>query len=221
MYPLISPQIQPGGNGEVLYLPMDEGTGRKVYDASGKGNTGTLVNGTTWVIGAKGNGFGLGFDGSSQYIDLGNSPMLNPTTVFTISAWVFETAVSSSSSFRMVFERELSLAFGIAGSANQFYTSINNGSWNDYYSGYVVPLSTWKHILTTRDVSGNLKFYVDGKLVYSFSGVAISASNTSPSNIGRDPSSAHYYQGTIAEVRIYNRALSAQEIRRLYEQPRF
>ena len=68
---------------------FDEGAGSTVADASGNGNTGT-INGAAWTTQAK-FGRALSFNGTSDYVDLGNRASLRITGSMTWSAWVYAT----------------------------------------------------------------------------------------------------------------------------------
>jgi hypothetical protein len=73
----------------------------------------------------------------------------------------------------------------------------------------------WKHLVALRQ-GGRLKLYVDGKLVArssSFDEAAYDLSTDQPLRIGFGQTD--YFAGRIAEVRIYNKALSTSRIREL------
>ena len=63
-------------NGLVGYWNFDEGTGTTAGDSSGRGNTGTLVNGPTWVAGKVGSG-AVQFDGGAAADDFVNAGSAN------------------------------------------------------------------------------------------------------------------------------------------------
>jgi hypothetical protein len=56
-------------------LKLDEGTGTTTADASGNGNTGTLINGTAWAAGTSGQGVAL--DGVDDYVLIPHSAILD------------------------------------------------------------------------------------------------------------------------------------------------
>jgi hypothetical protein len=64
-------------------------------DSSGNGNHGTLVNGTSWSTGIKGNA--LSFDGVAGNVIISDSSSLGLSNSFTLSAWVFPTAAQNNS----------------------------------------------------------------------------------------------------------------------------
>jgi hypothetical protein len=109
--------------------------------------------------------------------------------------------------------------------------SFNNGPWYlsvgdgsapgvlQFYDGnYIKSTITWNdgawHLLTVKRSSGNLYLYIDG--VSAASPVASSVNYAAAATrIGAIPN-GYYFNGSIDEVRIYNRALSAEEIQLLY-----
>jgi hypothetical protein len=95
---------QSGTSGLVAANGFDEGTGTTVKDLSGKNLTGTIVGATWTTTGMYGNA--LSFNGTSSYVDLGNSSALQLTGSMTIEAWVKAAAnpamTAKSSPNRMV-----------------------------------------------------------------------------------------------------------------------
>ncbi len=76
--------------------------------------------------------------------------------------------------------------------------------------------SSWAHIVGTY-TSGNRRLYINGNLVNSDSQTGTIATNTNGISIGAyggyNGSRGYYYNGEIGLVRVYNRALSAAEVR--------
>ncbi len=85
----------------------------------------------------------------------------------------------------------------------------------DFRPSYTWDLN-WHHIVGTYDGT-IMKIYADGELVdsYTVSGSIISKPSF-PVILGTSQN-IYYFNGLIDEVRIYNRALSAEEIKRHYE----
>src|SRR3989344_3670008 len=100
----------------------------------------------------------------------------------------------------------------------KFYHAINDGtSWAEYITTLAPATNVWYHVAWVRDGNSNLIFYLNGEARANFSSVK------TPFNIGyavRIGSAAGFgfMNGNIDESRVYNRALSADEIRRLYRQ---
>jgi len=194
----------------VLYLDAGiktsySGTGNVWTDLSGNGNNGTLVNG---VVYNSTNGGVLSFDGGSGYVDTG---MTDNFSQFSVSVWFYPT-----------------LFYGEKGIVTKYVSGFSNGNWTLELAGsnllwdindgtqksYQFPLTinTWYHAVGTYDSAGgtnNGKLYVNGLLRGVFSANAM-ALNSDRINIGR--ASTGLFNGYISNVRIYGRALSADEI---------
>jgi hypothetical protein len=193
---------------------------------SGNGLTGTLV-GATWTMGEYGNG--LSFNGSSNYVDVGNPSALQLTGSATWSAWVYATSdprddgnmiAKSQGIFGWQFKTSPDtgphrFAIGITGPGN---------TWVQRNGTTVRALNTWNHMAGVYNAAvQTLDIYVngvldDGILSSASPGVAptVPASqlnNASANvNIGRRTDAGYYFSGDIDEVRVYGRALTPSEI---------
>ena len=91
-----------------------------------------------------------------------------------------------------------------------------DGTRKDLESSFLPTVSEWTHLCGTIS-EGYIKLYVNGILneteTYTGDLRTISTITTIGNFDGSD-----FFNGSIDEVRIYNRALSADEIRNLYEQ---
>jgi hypothetical protein len=81
-------------NGLVGYWSFNEGAGTAAMDSSGNGNTGTLINGPTWVSGKSGTA--LSFDGADDYVEIPETQSLNLSSALTVSAWINNQASTDS-----------------------------------------------------------------------------------------------------------------------------
>lgn len=198
---------------------FNEGAGNKVYDIAGK-NTGTLTNGPTW----RGGKFGkvINFDGVDDYVlmDIGGSV---PTSI-TLSAWIYPTAGG------VVFT-ELGQGVINSGWHESQMEVLSTGEIKvGYWAGSLYSLSlgtfnlnSWHHVVLTFDDSNNLASgYVNGVLRNSGT-----SNKQYPPNlwysVGALSATSHgdgtYFNGSIDNARLYNRALSAGEVQRLYSEP--
>ncbi len=205
-------------NGLVGYWTMDGRTisGTSMTDQSGQGNTGTLVNTPTQVIGKIGQG--LQFDGSSQYIDAGTPVM--PTSAFTLSGWIYPTSYAS-------VQGQI-ISKGYDGSNTQWeLILLNSGKAQiDTYvtptqkgvtSSATIPLNKWTYLTGSFDGT-TWRIYINDSLD-SFnvqSGPVATGAKLDIGAVDIIGTSGQYFPGKIDDVRIYNRALSLTEIRQLY-----
>jgi hypothetical protein len=205
--------------GLIGYWSFDEGDGTVVYDSSGNGNDGTIY-GATWN-GGYCNG-GLQFNGTSDYIEIPDSVSLSPTSAITVEAWVKADFETVSSSGRAILAKgdtpSIAPDYVLAVSSSKqisFYISDSAGhAYPDPFptTTYTIKTGKWYHIAGTYDGS-MVKLYVNGKLEDQFPGSIALNDSDRPLYIGRwragDPA---YWAGIIDEVKIYNRALTQEEI---------
>ena len=163
--------------------------GNIVLDDSGSGNNGT-VHGATLVGGLRQRGNALRFDGVDDFVQF---PSL---TGKSISMWVFISS-SQGSGWRYLLDAR-------DGTANSWYTSHGIGSFwavqhvngvRTSVSWAAIPIDTWVHLY----LQGSSNFTDNINLMSRF---------TNNENLN----------GTIDDVRIYNRALTSQEVKDLYVQ---
>jgi glucose/arabinose dehydrogenase len=210
--------VVPPPSGLVAAYSFNEGTGTAAGDASGHGLTGT-ISGATWTTAGK-YGNALSFNGTSSYVNLGNPTALQLTGSMTWSAWIYATAnpaddgqiIAKSSGAGWQFKTSPdtgphTFAVGV---------SANSSSLTQRYSTTARALNTWYHVAGVYNATARtLDIYVNGVLDDGVLRGTVPASqynSTQNVNIGRRPSGGFYFQGTIDEVRIYNRALSQSEI---------
>jgi hypothetical protein len=99
----------------------------------------------------------------------------------------------------------------------QFYYNGHTGTWPYKESISAVPLNQWSHLVITYDRS-NVRFYINGNLDNT-APLSVSLGKTiSPVTIGCDiAGSLEWFQGSIDDVRIYNRALSSEQVFAQYQ----
>ncbi|MHC4457061.1 MAG: LamG-like jellyroll fold domain-containing protein [Planctomycetota bacterium] len=199
-------------DGLVSHWTFDEGEGSTAYDSAGD-NNGTLIGDANWTSGKIGGAIIL--DGNGDYVDCGNDSSLNVEDI-TISAWINPDTIPS-------------LATGIVFKVNSYQTNLFGGRlkwgiWSDYlFSNYDFTTHTneWHHTVITFEKTGTnqgeAKIYIDG--VLDNSGSLSQDIDPTGSNlyIGyKSDLSGAYFDGLIDDVRIYERALSDEEVWQLY-----
>jgi hypothetical protein len=198
----------------VGYWKFDETSGSTAYDSSGNGNNGN-VNGSTWTTGRVGNA--LSFDGSNDYVEVQNSPSLNSTQEITVMTWI-----NASSQQTYAWPRIACKMFWLN---SGWCFLVKNDSrvlrWEIYTPNQRVVNGTtnildnqWHHVAGTYD-KNNLTIYVDGIFEANLTENADMINNNINLTIGS--SGSQWFKGSIDEVKIYNRALSAEEIRNEYQ----
>lgn len=219
-------------DGLVGHWTLDEGEGLVAYDVSGNGNHGILIDTPKWVDGKISGA--LNFTNSS-YIRVENSKTLNPPEAITVSAWVkFNNLDYTGNSGRLHFIARKGapdslnphygwwFAYDNRNNQRTFnYTCFGNssggyaGGGNNFYEQQITfSNNQWYHIsFSVGDSLGRL--FIDG----SQYGATKSFYNLQLFDVQRDLFLGHpnqFADNIIDDVRIYNRALSPEEIQDLY-----
>ena len=195
----------------VGYWPMDGSW----EDKSRNGNDGTAGNGAVFSSDAKVGSNAGSFDGADDYVTVGTDADILFTGPHTLESWVKFTGFPTQWTPISIVQQ---LRYGL------WYDSISKmirahrdaGSTISYLDVYVsLTTNTWYHVVQVFDGT-NLSIYVNGQLLAK--GPGLTGANTNSSNsaiIGRgwNTSDASKLQGLMDDVSIYNRALTAEEIR--------
>jgi len=211
-------ELEPFNSSLVLYLDMDEWNGTYVKDRTNYSNDGLIV-GANRSYGQL--GWGMEFDGKKDYIDIGDpsdgSLDFGTDTDFTIAFWVKETISSSrpiihkkSGSFSSI-----SAGYTIWELSDDVKFAISDGTTNVNVNGGKIKGGLWHHVVATADRDGNLVIYRDGIERDSADISSIgNANNNQPLSFAFKTD--NYFPGSLDEVKIWNIALSADEVAKLY-----
>ena len=201
------------GQKPVAQWDLDEGKGDTVRDASGNGNDGK-VHGAKWVKLPK--GYALEFDGSNDYVNCGRGRSLDITGPVTLEAWI----------------NPLAKPAGETGIVGKFFSSYMLSYYGDDNCWWYIASGTnhtkahlirneWQHVAVTFD-GESLASYVNGRLI-SKEKTKFPAPNSGndfligcaiPDAQAKDPAYAKisFFKGMVDAVRVYDRALTAEEI---------
>lgn len=194
---------------------MDEGLGDTAYDISSKANHG-VIHGASWVDGKFGKA--LEFEGSSNYLEVTDAVSLRPLS-FSFLFWMYIYSGCEKTVVLSKENRTIKVGFWIDSPLTADYrprlTLFNGVSGVDVVTSSETLVTTkWYHVAFTYNyVSGSANVYING--VNRGNG---SFSNFVPSSVPLWVGKVAdlYFKGIIDEVRIYNRALSAEEILDIY-----
>jgi hypothetical protein len=185
------------------------GSGTTWTDLSGNGNTGTLTNGPTY---SSSNGGNIVFDGSNDYVSFTSNPPL--TNQISVDVWVNLTATTPNGN-GWILGREGSYRLTYASSSFQWVCATVNNGWYTAGTPVGANLTTTNSIINvvgTYDGSNN-RIYVNGILIST--GSAISGNILTTGNyylVRSDAGNIDYGKLNMYSHKLYNRALTAQEI---------
>ncbi len=176
-------------------------------DSSGNANDLTLHNDPPYTAGRIGQALEL--NGTDQYASRDSSTI--PNSSFSISVWA--SLHSMDSRWTDFFRRDGSWALQ-ADSHGRLSLEITG--IHDAVSTVALPLDTWVHLTVTYD-TGTVRYYKDGVLVDTRTEVPEPEPGTGALYFGGYPPWSTYLDGAIDQVKIWNRALSAEEVHTEYQ----
>jgi hypothetical protein len=217
--PRIITPADPGAGGLVGLYTMEG----NVQDSSGKAMDGTASGNPGYDQSVAGYGKALYFDGAGDYVSLPVGPLISSSSSMTIAG-----RVSLFSTSRL-WQRVLDFGTGVD---NYMFLSPNNGATGTLRFAIRIPgvaeqavtapkplTEGWHHVAIVIDgATGALQLYQDGLLVASGATTVLpkDLGNTTQNWLGRSQFEADpFFGGALDDLRIYNRALSAGEIRYL------
>ncbi|MEM4455328.1 MAG: LamG domain-containing protein [Thermofilaceae archaeon] len=162
---------------------------------------------------------GLWFDGATARVVVPHSDVLNiaPGNRITITMWAYLTGWQRGLPVGVVIDKrtEGQANYNWEFNATSMIMRVHAGG---RLFGVTVPhsLNQWNFYAMVLD-GARLSGYLNAELKAERSDVAPSATNTVDLHIGQHPAGTYRTLGIIADVRIYNRALTADEIRAIYE----
>jgi len=205
--------------GLVAYYPFNG----NAKDESGNWSDGKVVGATLTEDRHDGRGKAYSFDGVDDYISLGD---LDLTGSLTLNAWI-NSDVIKGDHYHDIIHKKQSLNFRAGGKGNtkgKLLGNVNSEGNARSYSSSTLSIGIWQMMTMVFDANtGTLKLYVEGqdKTVVNNAGPGGARQNNFAMHIGSysDPSlsSNEWFHGSIDDVRIYNRALSAEEVKALYD----
>jgi hypothetical protein len=206
--------------GQLGYWAFDDGSGTTATDGSGNGNHGQLRNGPTWVVGKLGQA--LQFDGVDDYVEVPHNAKLEPTTgKATVSVWINAKRHTGPNNAQW----QGILAKGGAPRLYNLYTQQNqtlhfstgpSGAYIGSSSTGQVPLNEWVHVAIVVD--GAHLYYLNGAPAGTGgTGATVPTGSSAALTIGRTNETDREFLGMIDDVRLYDVALTAEEVKSLFE----
>jgi len=190
-------------------------TGRDIIrDKSRHMNHGMCVNETN-IIQTKEGTSAFSFNGVNDYVNCGNDTMLNPIEAITIELWAkVDAADMGESLYAPIIRRNntylLRADNGTIGVNFNFFIYYGTNWEPGAYSVSRFAFGVWHHVVGTYDRQ-HVRIYVNGKLKSSSARTGAMPLNENNTVVGFWNND--FFPGLIDEVRIYDRALSLEEVR--------
>ncbi len=204
-------------HGQVAWWHAEGNANDSVGGANG------FLEGVSFAPGKVGRAFQ--FNGSTSSVRVPDTPSLDITNNWTLAAWVYTTSLSGHKGGAQGVVSKVGggggnygYQFGILDGTGEVYLAFNEAGqgWpGPLLRAGRVPLNTWTFIAGSYD-NNTMAIYVYDVLAGSKTVGPKSVANSSSNfRIGLDDNGNGDFSGMIDEVRVYNRALSADEIRSL------
>lgn len=189
----------------------------KVMDLSGKNNHGTITS-ATWTAAGRW-GSALSFDGIAGFVSVADATNLRlPNPALTISIWINRT--SNDADYEGIVNKWYQTGgyFGFLVQSNsdgKIYFVMGNGG-NYQNRNIAINNNVWNHIVAIYDGT-NMILYLNGLAGTPVAFSSATSATTAMLICKRIAGVTGYFNGLIDEILIFNRALSASEIKLLYE----
>lgn len=204
------------GKGLLLSYLKNERSGNLIQDSS-HNNLPAINNGADWVP------EGLSFNGSSDYLSIGDKPSLDITGPYTIVTRINPSGWGGNG-FGRIYEKSDNAASGLSfflRDADDNIRMFHNASTYYETSSNSILLNTNQSIAAVYDGGSVGRIYINAVDKTSDSSVgSVSSAIGNDAEIGRRPSdTTRYFDGIINYLHIYNRALSISEIISIHTNP--
>ena len=196
------------------------GSGNTWYDLLGRINF-TLQNSPPFLANSAGGSIGFT---AANYHWASSSNNLSLMTRFTVEVWHYYTGANTGPAPCIVTETyygstgQINVNLGSTTNATGLRVGFYNGGWNDS-STYALSANNWYHISGTFDGT-NLRLYINGINQVTTPNGGTPTANTGGMRLMRRWDFDEYWGGHLSTVKIYNRALSAAEIKQNFEATR-
>jgi hypothetical protein len=217
----------------VLHFTFDSDSTYVVDDSSSSSADGTLVNAnptSAFVLGASGEGQAVRLRASErQYVDVADADRLDIRRM-TVSAWVRYSGTTTSDTKGRWEVLEKAGAYwlnvrtnGLVRAGGFFGGCDESRYWHYLDSSVGVQPRVWTHVAATYDGS-RLVIFINGVRSGSMAVTGDLCKNDQPLAVGAKNAPAKgileaYWDGRLDDIRVFNRALSADRIARLARQP--
>ncbi len=205
--------------GLIAWWKLDEKQGDFAEDSSGNNRFGRLMGDPKWQPSGGKIGGALEFDGDGDYVDLGTNSAFDITGQITVTAWIKVNAFNydytaiitkGDSAWRLQRDQAADhLEFACTG------LEVPNMQWSNVLGNVNVNDGQWHHAAGVYD-GEMLYLYVDGKLDVSSEAAGTINTNDYAIYIGENAEqTGRFWNGLIDDVRVFNYALSQDEIKAL------
>jgi len=208
---LSSPNLDAGLVGHWTFDGKDI-SGTTAKDTSGNNNNG-IISGATKAIGKLGQG--TDFSAATNVVTVPDKDNLDGMSQLTLSAWINPRTSGIGTSFGRIIEKGNGSSYNFLFVGNNLECDIGVTAVGSTTSPLSGKYNSWHHVDCVYD-GANVSIYLDGVSVASAAKTGVVGSGSTAMTIGNNVAGDRTFNGKIDDVRVYNRALSVNEIEQLY-----
>lgn len=202
-------------NGLIAHWKLDElsynGAAGEVKDSSGNGNNGTSFSKA--ITNPSKLGRSAFFNGVTSGIRIDDSSFISEAGPYTLSVWIYPLMCSYGE--RILSKRGTTCRFDLLIGYNDYIIEFYDGIYSTGILTGKSMLNRWMNIVVVADGISTISWYIDGVLSTSHNDRNI-VSSDADIGIGCFGSGTSKFNGFIDDVRIYNRAITSNEVTKLY-----
>jgi len=205
----------------VLHMPFEGGPAAAALDYSGNGLAASVNGAPVWNPTAGHDGYGaFEFDGTDDYLVVPDDPILDVDYV-TLAAWIYiDSLVADPRIISKEFGTQppfsiYTLAIKVSIQRLELRLGLEGQPPHITSSDAVIPTKTWVHVAATYDGSRS-ELYINGVHDFSSRPSGVIRKNDRPVYIGASEFYERHFDGIIDDARIYDFAMSAEQIAALY-----
>jgi hypothetical protein len=211
--PLSSYQQTVVGDAPAGYWRLNETTGTTAVKTAGAANNGTYSNVTLGVAGllAGAGNTAVSFSGTNSRVQIANNSAIRPTAAVTLEAWIKPTALPAAGAFNSIVSKAESYSLQFNGPRLEF-TIIQSGARRRLQApvGAIAAGGTY-HVVGVYDGTTQ-RLYINGVQVAQAALTGAITANNNALYIGSWDGSKEFFRGTIDEVAVYAKALTATQV---------
>jgi len=199
--------VDPNAEGLVAHYAFENDT----LDSSGNGLHGTVFGDPGYVDGVK--GMALDFYGGN-YVDCGGHAEFSFTDTMTVSTWVNIRSITTGW-MAMIAKGENAWRLSINNETTGIHYAFTGGDrgWQAANTATELPFGEWYHVAATYDTNAGALVYINGVMDGSNADTGGIVTNEMPLFLGDNPeATGRFFDGTLDEIKIFDRTLSAEEI---------
>jgi hypothetical protein len=209
----------------LAWWKLDQTSGNNAVDASGRGRAAQIKGSHRWLPAPGKLPGALEFDGATAYLDCEDAAEFDVGDRFSVAVWL-----KASSSGRKENSSQTLLAKGgawqLTHTSNGTLNFLINGPriagndparrpWPNLSGKLNLDEERWHHAAATYD-GKKVALYIDGEEQSSAVASGPVSLTTAPLTIGGSSSGESLFNGAMADVRLYRRSISAEEVQKLY-----